>query len=464
MTVSLPTVIPLPALSDNALIPLINGYEPSAVFAYTAERTITQGEFIRDVMAMADALCEAPHVFNLCEDRYGFLVVFCALLVKGATNLLPPNRHASTLEDLARDYPHAYCVTDRPLTTRLPLETFADLLARAVPPVSATLPHIAAQHIAAIAFTSGSTGTPKPNAKAFGTLAATARLLGQRLAHHTERVMMVGTVPSQHMYGLETTVFMALQANVILHAEKPFYPKDVQQVLLAQVHPVLLVTTPIHLRALVNAELSMPALHGIISATAPLDRTLAHTAEALFATSLHEIYGCTEAGSMATRHSTRELHWQPLDGFVMESRGEEGADVVAPHLAGRVLIQDQLLIDETGTFLLQGRNADMINVAGKRASLAQLTLELLRIDGVTDAAIFLPPTHKTAECRPVGMVVTSRPLADISSALSQRIDAAFIPRPLRAVHRIERNETGKATQASLHAQWNALTTEVSAHD
>ena len=41
-------------------------------------------------------------------------------------------------------------------------------------------------------------------------------------------------------------------------------------------------------------------------------------------------------------------------------------------------------------FLLLGRSADLVNIAGKRSSLAFLTHQLTTIPGVLDGAYFMP--------------------------------------------------------------------------
>lgn len=458
---ALPEYPELPTLAFNAPIALVSPYVPQQTLVIHQGRPITQAEFLRDLQSLAAALPEAGFALNLCEDRYYFLLGFCALLVKGAINLLPPNRQPLTLTELAQDYPACYCLFDNDQACDLPSINLAKLLTGSTSAVAdnPVLPLIPAQQIAAIAFTSGSTGKPQANAKCWGTLAATARLLGRRLGDGLTAPTIVGTVPPQHMYGLETTLFMVLQAGMVMHSDKPFYPADVQQLLAQLAAPAILVTTPIHLRALVNADLPMPALAGIISATAPLDPALARAAEQCFQSPLWEIYGCTEAGSMATRRSTQTAEWQLLDGFQL-SLTDTGACATAPHLQGDAPIQDQLELHTHGRFLLCGRNADMINVAGKRASLANLTLQLLRIDGVQDGVIFLPPlpsvTPNQQEARPVALVVSDLPEKMILAALALRVDATFLPRPLRKVAALPRNETGKLTAAALHQLWNQL--------
>src|SRR5690606_20573136 len=120
----------------------------------------------------------------------------------------------------------------------------------------------------------------------------------------------------------------------------------------------------------------------------------------------------------------------------------------AHHLAEQAPLQDQLQLLGPDEFLLLGRNADMINVAGKRASLADLTLKLLRIDGVEDGVVFLANPERNDE-RPVALVVSDLSEKVILQQLAKHIDAAFLPRPLRKVSALPRNETGKLTRAAL---------------
>ena len=90
-----------------------------------------------------------------------------------------------------------------------------------------------------------------------------------------EDIVVVGTVSPQHMYGLESTVLMALHGPCALVAEHPLHPDEVIAVLSQVSGRRVLITAPVHLRALVESTRSMPALDRVVSATAPLTSTLA---------------------------------------------------------------------------------------------------------------------------------------------------------------------------------------------
>ena len=95
----------------------------------------------------------------------------------------------------------------------------------------------------------------------------------------------------------------------------------------------------------------------------------------------------------------------------------------------------------------------MNNVAGKRASLADLSLKLLAINGVHDGLFFLP-IRDTANQRPAALVVSDLTEKQILQQLALHMDPAFLPRPLRKVDRLPRTETGKLTHAALQTLWS----------
>src|SRR5690606_18297674 len=123
----------------------------------------------------------------------------------------------------------------------------------------------------------------------------------------------------------------------------------------------------------------------------------------------------------------------------------------AAHLPGPVRLMDHLEFRSRDSFRLLGRQSDLVNIAGKRASLAELTSILLDIPGVLDGVIFQPPEAEDGPARRLAALVVAPNLdpSDIRRALGRRIDPAFMPRPLRLVERLPRAETGKLPRQSL---------------
>jgi acyl-coenzyme A synthetase/AMP-(fatty) acid ligase len=116
---------------------------------------------------------------------------------------------------------------------------------------------------------------------------------------------------------------------------------------------------------------------------------------------------------------------------------------------------DVIEILNDGEFLLHGRTADLVNVAGKRSSFAYLNAQLNAIPGVVDGAFFLrtaDPAGSAGVARLAAAVVAPALTApQLMDALRQRIDPAFLPRPLLMVDELPRNATGKLPHHALQA-------------
>ena len=96
----------------------------------------------------------------------------------------------------------------------------------------------------------------------------------------------------------------------------------------------------------------------------------------------------------------------------------------------------------------------MIEIAGKRASLADLTRRLLAIDGVRDGVICQSATPDAQGVRRISALVVADAALDdatLLDALRQAVDPVFLPRRLRRVDALPRNETGKLPRAALDA-------------
>jgi acyl-coenzyme A synthetase/AMP-(fatty) acid ligase len=114
------------------------------------------------------------------------------------------------------------------------------------------------------------------------------------------------------------------------------------------------------------------------------------------------------------------------------------------------MLADVIELRGRGRFLLHGRTADLVNIAGKRTSLAHLNYHLNSIEGVRDGAFVVPEQEGEAVTRLTAYVVApGLTSAALLAALRQRIDAAFLPRPLHFVDALPRNETGKLPQLAL---------------
>jgi acyl-coenzyme A synthetase/AMP-(fatty) acid ligase len=433
-----------------ASVPLIRGFGAGAAFAYRNGACIRVEDFLHDVVALAQMLPEREYLLNLCVDRYRFTVGFAAALLRRQVNLLPPNETPDLIGRLVSQYPDVYCLSDRasvpiPLDTVLYPERFPALHAM-VPPV----PSPPAAQLAAVVFTSGSTGEPLPYPKTWASLARVAQAEIEMLGLGAWPGMAIlGTVPPQHVFGLEATVLAAMQGGFALHAGRPFYPGDIAAELASLPRPRCLVTSPAHLRVLLAEQGELPPADFLLCATAPLSPQLAAEAEARFAAPLHEIYGCTESGGIACRRTVDTQEWRAVRDVTLRADGK-GTWVKGGHVEIEVLLADVIQLGGPGRFELHGRTADLVNIAGKRTSLAHLNYHLNSIEGVRDGAFVVPPEDGDHVTRLMAYVVAPGHTNEtLMRALRRRIDSAFLPRPLHFVEALPRNETGKLPRRAL---------------
>lgn len=439
-------------------LPLVGGRGPGDILAWRPQGPVSVARYCADALALAAALPSGRYIVNLCEDRYHYAVLLAACALSGRVSLQPSSQSETTLRQLASTYAGALAVTDAatPLPAELPahpLPALQELAGQA----GADVPHIAPDTLVAILFTSGSTGMPQPHAKTWGKLVANGRAEAQALgllgAPHT----LVGTVPAQHSYGFESTFLLALHGGCSFWSGKPFYPQDLADALAAVPQPAMVVTTPYHLASVLASGVALPPVARWLSATAPLDVPLAAQAEAATGAPVHEIYGSTESSQLATRRTTAGAEWTLMPGVRLEQEGDT-TWASGGHVEGRVALADILALQDDGRFTLQGRHADMVNLAGKRTSLAYLNHQLRTIPGVQDGAFFLPIEEDAARAgRLVAFVVAPAvERAALLAALRTRVDPIFMPRPLVLVEAIARNATGKiarSTLEALHEQW-----------
>lgn len=419
--------------------------------------TVRVDEFIGQVKRLAARLPEAGYTINLCDNRYLFTLGFCAALVRGQTNLLPQNRAPATQALLREQYPDSYVLHDGldNLIDSCPALNLNQIDLRGEP--ECDVPQIPAGQLAAIAFTSGSTGQPKANLKPWHTFVTSSRMNAQEMLgndYHDKLRFALATVPAQHMWGLETSLLLPLFARLCISDLRPLFPMDVANALQQIPAPRLLISTPVHLRALVSSGVTMPQAAHLLCATAPLSTELAQTTEACFGGELIEVYGCSEVGSMARRRTAQGDVWQLFEGLEF---AEELTVIRGSHLPQQQPVQDRIETRDGRAFRLLGRSDDMIEIAGKRGSLQEMNKLLLATPGVVDGVVFMPESGQQAITRPVALVVGSGiTKQQLSARFAAHLDPVFMPRPLLLVDALPREDNGKLPRAKLLAFYRQL--------
>ena len=416
--------------------------------------------FIEQAKSLSRKLPNHRYVFNPFTDRYQYLLGFCACVIAGQCTLMPPNRLNKTLEQLAGKYSDCYSLKESDLLEIINKDRETDRgkardSRRRAGNYSLEVPAIPEDQLCALAFTSGSTGTPTPQLKYWKTLRVSSVGNAELLLNKgSVRLNLLATVPPQHMWGLETSILLPLFANVAISDRTPFYPQDIAEALESLPAPRALVSSPVHLDILLKSGVPLVKLERIFSATAPMSRNLAQQLEHHFKTYVLEVFGSSESGIIARRHTASETLWHLSNLFELDIT-KDGVLVRGRHLPENVVLQD--VIEKVGDskFRWLGRHQDMINIAGKRGSLTDLNRRLLAVQGVVDGVIFMP---ENSHEKLVAMVVSPElEPPDILAALKSEIESIFLPRPVYMVSALPRQETGKLANKDLMKLFKKMT-------
>ncbi len=418
--------------------------------------TISVKCFIAHVQSLASNLpSDKKFALNLCQNRYLFLVAFCAVQVKAQSNLLPPNKTIATQCSLADRYDGVYVVHDGvdvgpsiddvDVNKLVLSSTYTEVL-RDIP----------LDFLSAITFTSGSTGESSPSLKYWQTFVESCEINAQYMLPDGEGVFyMLATVPGQHMWGMETSILLPLMYRVCICDAQPLFPQDILNILGALETPRILVSTPVHLRSMVMSGLSFPSVSRVLCATAPLAQALAADVEDVFGGTLAEVYGCSEVGSMACRTTSESDVWTLFSGITFDLiDGQTNAS--AAHLPVSVVLSDKLTMLAPNTFQLLGRSEDMIEIGGKRGSLLEMNKILLAMPSIVDGAVFIPDNNAGLN-RVASIIVLAAGTckSDVLDGFRAVLDPVFIPRPLYIVEALPREESGKLSRKKLLSLYEA---------
>jgi hypothetical protein len=223
---------------------------------------------------LAPLLPEGGPVLPMTADRYLFALALGAAVARGQARLMPPNHTPDMVRRLHTCSPRRTCwATPASRHSTCPPLAYPEL-----PPADGdapAMPLVAADHAVAHVLTSGSTGQPMPHGKRWG--AAGGQHPGRRPSGSPKPWAVPtcaasrSSAPSRPTTctGFESTVLIALLGGAACATERPFFAQDIARVLASVPRPRVLVTTPLHLKTLLDDGIALPPVDLTISATAP---------------------------------------------------------------------------------------------------------------------------------------------------------------------------------------------------
>jgi acyl-coenzyme A synthetase/AMP-(fatty) acid ligase len=306
---------------------------------------------------------------------------------------------------------------------------------------------------AAMFFTSGSTGFPTGAFKSRENIEADMEALLLEFGNfQIEKV--VSTVPFIHIYGFLAALLLPLKLDVDLLFKEHFLPHD----LLEHAKPHhLVVTTPLYIKSLLRLGEAKDLSETIfISSTGPLPAEIAKEFTDTFNTTLIQLFGSTECGSIAFKKQD-DTFWSPFQG-VQTSLNTEGLLHVKSPFISKTLWQEGLVqtggeiqsfdyaMIEQGKFQLIGRSSNIVKIAGKRYSTTQIEEILEAMEGISKALVHVK--HNNVELKDEVLQIfleAMRPITvkEIKSAIKHTLGKINLPIELKVVDKISTTLMGK---------------------
>ncbi|MDH0304211.1 MULTISPECIES: AMP-binding protein [unclassified Pseudomonas] len=310
--------------------------------------------------------------------------------------------------------------------------------------------------------TSGSSGEPKRIDKQLRQLANEVSALEHLWGSTLGDAWIIGSVATQHIYGLLFRVLWPLCAGRGFERRQLPFPEDLQRA--SREHPAFAwVASPALLKRM-GDNLDWPALQAVrkvFSSGGELPTEAAGRLHQRLGQWPTEILGSSETGGIAWRQG--ETLWQPFVD-VRLSQDEHGAlRIASPYLPDGHVEQsaDAAELTEDGRFRLLGRLDRIVKLEEKRVSLPMLEHALGAHAWVAEARLGMIEEGRAY----LGAVVVLSPsglhalrnqgrralVQGLRAHLAGHCEPLALPRRWRLVRQMPLNAQGKLPQATLQA-------------
>ncbi|MEZ4527368.1 MAG: fatty acid--CoA ligase family protein [Desulfobacterales bacterium] len=418
---------------------LLSGLNYAHVYALAAD--------IRDAMKGESICC-------LCtEDRSLVMASVLAALGTGVKLILPHSFSVQKLAEIRDIQDFRMIISDQErdlakgMKTVIPRPDSA-YFSPPVPSISPDAPIVSF-------FTGGSTGRPKIWQKTPRNLFAEAFFHSRKNAF-SEKDCFLSTVPPYHIYGFLFSVLVPFVSSSSLWPETCTFPQQIRMVLTDQEITVL-VSLPVHYRALGSEEIPENRLRLALSSAGKLDEADGDRFYAQTGTGPTEIYGSTETGGIASRcRAAGEKSLQPFDVIDWKITDEilhVRSDFLSPGMEsdaqGYFCTGDRAIGAENGGFYLLGRADGIVKVGGKRVDVEEVGEKLKQIPGIADAVVISLPDASGRENDLAALVQGNMDLETFRNAASQVLEPYAMPRRVCFVEKIPRTSAGKCDRSAM---------------
>lgn len=310
--------------------------------------------------------------------------------------------------------------------------------------------------------TSGSSGEPKRIDKTLRQLANEVEALEHLWGADLGEACIIGSVATQHIYGLLFRVLWPLCAGRSFVRKQLAFPEDLQRA--SREHPAFAwVASPALLKRM-GDNLDWPALGAVRRVFSSGGALPAEASQSLYERLQQwptEILGSSETGGIAWRQG-QDL-WQPFNGVELSQDSDGALLIASPYLpAGHIEhTADAARIAADGRFELLGRLDRIVKLEEKRISLPMLEHALMAHAWVAEARLGVVQENRAS----LGalLVLSERGMHALRNQgrrsltqalrqhLSQHCETLALPRRWRLLRQLPLNAQGKLPQAEVEA-------------
>ncbi|WP_339529462.1 acyl-CoA synthetase family protein [Pseudomonas mucidolens] len=310
--------------------------------------------------------------------------------------------------------------------------------------------------------TSGSSGDPKRIDKTLGQLATEVQALETLWGADLGDACIIGSVATQHIYGLLFRVLWPLCAGRTLVRQQLPFPEDLQRV--SRQHPHFAwVASPALLKRM-GDNLDWPALSAVkrvFSSGGALPGDAANSLQQRLQQWPTEILGSSETGGIAWRQG--ESLWQPFAGVQLSQDAAGALCIASPYLPAGHIEQtaDAAILHADGRFELLDRLDRIVKLEEKRIALPMLERALMDHPWVAESRLGVVKENRAS----LGALVVlsgdglhalrnqgRRAVTEtLRQHLSQHCEPLALPRRWRLLRQLPLNAQGKLPQADLEA-------------
>lgn len=310
--------------------------------------------------------------------------------------------------------------------------------------------------------TSGSSGEPKRIDKSLRQLANEVEALEQLWGADLGEACIIGSVATQHIYGLLFRVLWPLCAGRPFVRKQLAFPEDMQRA--SREHPAFAwVASPALLKRM-GDNLDWPALSAVrrvFSSGGALPLEAAQSLDQRLQQWPTEILGSSETGGIAWRQG--DVLWQPFAAVELSQDSDGALLIASPYLpAGHVEHSaDAARIAADGRFELLGRLDRIVKLEEKRISLPMLEQALVAHAWVAEARLGVVQENRASlgallVLSDAGLFALRehgrRSLTEsLREHLKAHCEALALPRRWRLLRQLPLNSQGKLPQAEVDA-------------